>query len=191
MPKFGGASFSTPKLVYGLVLSLKPASPATLKYTLANLLWVSVLASLSTTLQSLLENWNSFRSTGGDEYSDWKLVHMHVAPCRPTGTLLPSRQPIKLKHGETHQLQKGNQLVTLWFDNCQVAVLSSNFSLNQTVTVQRMKEAPHIKSIPSLHAINTWEVLIWKTSWDLTIPLVAQELSGGNTFCGSSLMLRS
>ena len=111
--------------------------------------------------------------------------------CRPTGTLLSSRQSIKLKHGETHQLQKGNQLVTVWFDNCQVAVMSSNFSLNQTVTVRRMKEAPHVKSIPSLRAISTWEVLIWKTNWDLTVPLVAHELGGGDTFCGSSLMLQS
>ena len=75
-----------------------------------------------------------------------------MAPCRPTGTLPPSRlhgrQSIKLKRGETHQLQKGNQLVTAWFDKRQVAVLSSNFSPNQTVTVQRrMKEAPHVKSI--------------------------------------------
>ena len=58
------------------------------------------------------------------------------------------RQSIKLKRGETRQLQKGNQLVTAWFDKRQVAVLSSNFSPNQTVTVQRrMKEAPHIKNV--------------------------------------------
>ena len=38
--------------------------------------------------------------------------------------------------------------MTAWFDKRQVAVLSSNFSPNQTVTVQRrMKEAPHVKSI--------------------------------------------
>ena len=58
------------------------------------------------------------------------------------------RQSIKLKRGETRQLQKGNQLVTAWFDKRQVAVLSSNFSPNQTVTVQRrMKEAPHVKNV--------------------------------------------
>ena len=113
------------------------------------------------------------------------------------GTLQANRYPPPFKTAYQAEAwgnsptNKGNQLVTVWFDNCQVAVLSSNFSLNQTVTVRRMKEAPHVKSIPSLRAISTWEVLIWKTSWDLTIPLVAQELGGGDTFCGSSLMLRS
>ena len=44
---------------------------------------------------------------------------------------------------------------------------------------------------PSSHTINTWEVSTWTTSWGLTIPLVDQELSGGDTFFGSSLMLQS
>ena len=44
---------------------------------------------------------------------------------------------------------------------------------------------------PSSHTINTWEVSTWTTSWGLTIPLLDQELSGGDTFFGSSLMLQS
>jgi len=67
------------------------------------------------------------------------------------------RQSIKLKSGETHQLQKGNQLVTVWFDKRQVAVLSSNFNPNQTITVQRrMKEAPHIRNTDMPAPIRTY-----------------------------------
>ena len=183
MPKFGGASApSTPKLVYGLVLSLKPASPATLKYTLANLLWVSVLASLfnnSSITSWELKQFSKYR---------WGWVQWLKVGTYACGTLQANRYspPFKTAYQAeawgNSPTKKGNQLVTVWFDNCQVAVLSSNFSLNQTVTVRRMKEAPHVKSIPSLRAISTWEVLIWKTSWDLTIPLVAKELGGGDTF---------
>ena len=159
MPKFGGASFSTPKLVYGLVLSLKPASPATLKYTFANLLWVSVLASLSTTLQSLLENWNSFRSTGGDEYSDWKLVRMHVAPCRPTGTLLPSRQPIKLKHGETHQLRRGTNW---WLFGLTIAKL---LYCHQTLVWTRQSQYDGWRKLLTLRAFHPYVQSVHGRCW--------------------------
>ena len=67
------------------------------------------------------------------------------------------RQSIKLKCGETRQLQKGNQLVTVWFDKRQVAVLSSNLNPNQTITVQRrMKEAPRIRNIDMPAPIRTY-----------------------------------
>ena len=57
-------------------------------------------------------------------------------------------QGIKIKAGETRQLQKGTMLVTLWFDKRQVAVLSSNCNPNEHVTVQsRVKAAPHIKDV--------------------------------------------
>ena len=82
------------------------------------------------------------------------------------GTLRANRYPppykegraaIKLKRGETRQLQKGNQPVTVWFDKRQVAVLSSNFSPNQTVTVQRRsKEPPHIRDVGIPAPIRTY-----------------------------------
>ena len=77
------------------------------------------------------------------------------------GTLRANRYPppfkvgrasIKLKPGEIRQLQKGHQLLTVWFDKRQVAVLSSNSNPNETVTVQRRsKQPPHVRdtSIPA------------------------------------------
>ena len=44
---------------------------------------------------------------------------------------------------------------------------------------------------PSLLTTSIWEVLIWTTIWGLTIPLVVQEQSGGDTVFGSSSMFQS
>ena len=58
------------------------------------------------------------------------------------------RSAIKIRRGETKQLQKGNLLVTIWHDKRQVAVLSTNCHPNQTMDVQRrMKQPPHVKNV--------------------------------------------
>ena len=58
-------------------------------------------------------------------------------------TFETGRQSIKLKRGETRQLQKGNQLVTVWFDKRQVAVLSSNFNPNNHSTATDEGSSSH------------------------------------------------
>ena len=66
-------------------------------------------------------------------------------------------QGIKIKSGETHQLQKGTMLVTLWFDKRQVAVLSSNCNPDERITVQRrVKAAPHVKDVDIPTPINLY-----------------------------------
>lgn len=87
-----------------------------------------------------------------------ELLKLDLYAC---GTLNANRYPpplktgrtaIKLRKGETKQLQKGNLLVTIWHDKRQVAVLSTNCQPNQTVTVQRRaKQPPHVRrvSIPA------------------------------------------
>ena len=72
------------------------------------------------------------------------------------GTLNANRYPpplkvgraaIKIRRGEIKQLQKGN-LVTIWHDKRQVAILSTNCHPNQTVVVQRrVKQPPHLRSV--------------------------------------------
>ena len=58
------------------------------------------------------------------------------------------KQGVKIKAGEKRQLQKGNLLVTLWYDKRQVAVLSSNCNPDEHTTVQRrMKAPPHVKEV--------------------------------------------
>ena len=58
------------------------------------------------------------------------------------------RQGIKLKKGEMRQLQKGSMLITLWHDKRQIALLSTNCSPNEQVTVQRCtKKPPHHQDI--------------------------------------------
>ena len=58
------------------------------------------------------------------------------------------RSSVKIRPGETRQLQKGNLLVTMWHDKRQVAVLSSNCQPNQTMVVKRRtKQPPYVKDI--------------------------------------------
>ena len=66
-------------------------------------------------------------------------------------------QGIKIKSGETHQLQKGTMLVTLWFDKRQVAVLSPNCNPDEHITVQRrVKAATHVKDVEIPTPINLY-----------------------------------
>ena len=59
--------------------------------------------------------------------------------------------------GRFRQLQKGNLLVTVWHDKRQVAVLSTNFQPDQTVTVQRRtKQPPHTKDVDIPEPIRTY-----------------------------------
>ena len=67
------------------------------------------------------------------------------------------RKSIKLRPGEIRQLQKGNLLVTVWYDKRQVAVLSTNCQPDQTVTVQRRtKQPPHTKDVDIPEPIRTY-----------------------------------
>ena len=54
-------------------------------------------------------------------------------------------QGMRLKPGELRQTQKGTMLLTLWHDKRQVAILSSDCTPSETITVRRrMKTAPHV-----------------------------------------------
>ena len=58
------------------------------------------------------------------------------------------QQSIKLKKGEMCQLQKGSMLITLWHDKWQIALLSTNCSPSELVSVQRhTKKPPHHQGI--------------------------------------------
>ena len=76
---------------------------------------------------------------------------------RYPGPYKAGRSSIKLRRGEIRQLQKGNSLVTVWYDKRQVAILSTNCQPNETVKVQRRtKEPPHIKDVDIPAPISTY-----------------------------------
>ena len=84
--------------------------------------------------------------------------------------------------------------MTAWFDKCQVAVLSSNFNPNQTVTVQRwMKEAPHVKNTDMPAPIFTYNQYMGGVDLNDQLksyyPSGHWEQSGEDTYFGSSSVL--
>ena len=67
---------------------------------------------------------------------------------RYPGPYKAGRSSIKLHCEKIRQLQKGNSLVTVWYNKHQVAIVSTNCKPNETVKVQRRtKQPPHIKDV--------------------------------------------